>query len=279
MSRDFHCIGGHGMEDTPLVQFARALAQGKVRVIDLSQPLEAGTPIIQLPPEFGKSWPFRIEEISHYDSRGPAWYWSNFSCGEHTGTHFDAPVHWVTGKDYPQNTTDTIPADKFVAPACVIDVSKEVVDNPDFLLTRRHVEEWEQRHGRIEAGAWVLMRTDWSKRTEPAAFLNIKDDGAHVPGPHPELVPFLARERNVIGWGSEGVGTDAGQAFRFEPAFPCHTIMHGHNRFGLASLTNLDQLPPKGAILITAPLKIVKGSGSPCRVLALVGDSQESRSL
>ena len=89
-------------------------------------------------------------------------------------------------------------------------------------------------------------------------------------GPHPGLVPFLAKQRDVIGWGSEGVGTDAGQAFRFEPAFPCHSGMHGSNKFGLASLTNLDQLPPKGAILITPPLKIVGGSGSPCRVLALV---------
>jgi kynurenine formamidase len=66
------------------------------------------------------------------------------------------------------------------------------------------------------------------------------------------------------------VGTDAGQAFRFQPPFPCHSIMHGSNKFGLASLANLDQLPPKGAILITPPLKIVNGSGSPCRVLALV---------
>lgn len=114
------------MEETLLSQFARALAAGKIRFIDLSPPLEAGTPIIQPPPEFGKSWPFRIEEISHYDSRGPAWYWNNFSCGEPTGTHFDAPIHWVTGKDYPQNATDTIAAEKFLAPACVIDVSKEV---------------------------------------------------------------------------------------------------------------------------------------------------------
>ena len=91
---------------------------------------------------------------------------------------------------------------------------REVAKNPDFLLTVQHVEAWEQTHGRIEAGSWVLMRTDWSKRRDPAAFLNIKEDGAHVPGPHPELVPFLAQERNVIGWGSEGVGTDAGQAFR-----------------------------------------------------------------
>lgn len=258
------------MAETLLSRFAQALASNKIRVIDLSQPLEASTPTIQLPPEFGKTWPFRLEEISHYDSRGPGWYWNNFACGEHTGTHFDAPVHWATGKDYPKNTTDTISAEKFLAPACVIDVSKEVAANADFLLTRAHVEEWEKKHGKIEVGSWVLMRTDWSKRTEPAAFLNMKEDGSHVPGPHPELVPFLAKERNVTGWGSEAVGTDAGQAFRFDPAFPCHTIMHGNNRFGLASLINLDKLPPKGAILITPPLKIVNGSGSPCRVLALV---------
>lgn len=258
------------MEENLLATFAEALASGAIRVIDLSQSLDAGTAVIQLPPQFGKSWPFRLEQISKYDDRGPAWYWNNFSCGEHTGTHFDAPVHWVSGKDYPRNATDTIAPEKFIAPACVIDVSKEAAANPDFLLTRQHVEAWEAKHGRVQAGSWVLMRTDWSKRTNAEAFLNAREDGSHVPGPHPELVPFLAKERNVIGWGSEGVGTDAGQAYRFEPPFPCHSIMHGNNKFGLASLANLDQLPPKGALLITPPLKIVNGSGSPCRVLALV---------
>jgi len=258
------------MADDLLARFAQALASGAIRIVDLTQPLDAGTATIQLPPEFGKTWPFRLEEISRYDSRGPAWYWNNFACGEHTGTHFDAPVHWVTGKDYPRNATDTIPAEKFVAPACVIDCSREAAEDPDFLLTPAHVERWEERHGRVEAGSWVLMRTDWSKRRDRSAFLNIKEDGAHVPGPDPELVPFLAKERDVIGLGSEGVCTDAGQAFRFDPPFPCHSIMHGSNKLGLASLTNLDQLPPKGAILVTPPLKIVNGSGSPCRVLALV---------
>jgi len=254
-----------------LTQFANAIATKAIRVIDLTQPLDPTTPVIQLPPEFGKSWPFEIEEISKYDSRGPAWYWNNFSCGEHTGTHFDAPIHWVTGKDHSGNSTDSIPAEKFVAPACVVDVSKEAAKDPNFLLTVQHIEGWEKTHGRIEAGSWVLMRTDWSKRRDPAAFLNMKEDGANVPGPHPDLPVFLARERNVIGWGSEAVGTDAGQAFRFNPPFPCHSNMHGNNRFGLASLMNLDKLPPKGAVLITPPLKIVRGSGSPCRVLALVG--------
>ncbi|HLK61874.1 MAG TPA: cyclase family protein [Bryobacteraceae bacterium] len=258
------------METDILLQFANALATGTIRVIDLSQPLEPSTPIIQLPDEFGKTWPFRLEQISHYDSRGPAWYWNNFSCGEHTGTHFDAPVHWVTGKDHHHNATDTIPVERFIAPANVIDVSREVEGNADFLLTREHILQWEAKHGRIEPGSWVLMRTDWYKQKDAARFLNMQEDGSHVPGPHPELVPFLAKERDVIGWGAEGVGTDAGQAFRFDPPFPCHTIMHGSNKFGLASLANLDQLPPKGAILITPPLKIVNGSGSPCRVLALV---------
>jgi len=258
------------MAEDILTQFAQALTVGKIRVIDLSQPLDADTAVIQLPPEFGKSWPFRLEEISRYDHRGPAWYWNNFSCGEHTGTHFDAPIHWVTGQAFESNATDTIGVEKFLAPACVIDVSRQMAGNPDFLLTQQHVEAWERKHGRIEPGSWVLMRTDWSKRKDATAFLNIKEDGAHVPGPHPGLVPFLAKHRDVIGWGSEGVGTDAGQAFRFEPPFPCHSIMHGSGKFGLASLTNLDQLPPKGAILITPALKIVKGSGSPCRVLALV---------
>jgi kynurenine formamidase len=260
------------MSNSILQQFAQAIVARRIRVIDLSQLLDANTAVIQLPPEFGKSWPFRLEEISKYDNRGPAWYWNNFSCGEHTGTHFDAPIHWVTGKDHQNNATHSIPVEQFFAPACVIDVSREVSDNPDFLLTVQRVEVWESQHGRIEKGSWVLMRTDWSKRKDPATFLNIKEDGSHVPGPHPDLVPFLAKNRDVIGWGSEGVGTDAGQAFRFTPPFPCHSIMHGSGKFGLASLANLDQLPAKGALLITPPLKIVQGSGSPCRVLALVQD-------
>src|ERR1039457_4174656 len=129
------------METNILMQFAQALAAGTVRVIDLSQPLEASTAIIQLPPEFGKTWPFRLEEISKYDSRGPAWYWNNFSCGEHTGTHFDAPVHWGSGKDYPNNTTDSIPVENFIAPACVIDASREVAQDPDFLRSEEHTSE------------------------------------------------------------------------------------------------------------------------------------------
>ena len=104
------------MNENVLSGFLKALSSGAIRVVDLSQPLDAGTATIQLPPEFGKTWPFRLEEISKYDSRGPAWYWNNFSCGEHTGTHFDAPIHWVTGKDYPNNATDNIPVEEILRP-------------------------------------------------------------------------------------------------------------------------------------------------------------------
>src|ERR1700730_11067954 len=127
------------MAENILIQFARALSSGEIRVVDLSQPLDASTAVIQLPPEFGKSWPFRLEEISRYDDRGPAWYWNNFSCGEHTGTHFDAPIHWVTGKDLPNNATDTLPVQQLIGAACVIDCSAEAGANPDFLLTVEHL--------------------------------------------------------------------------------------------------------------------------------------------
>jgi kynurenine formamidase len=259
-----------GKSSTALAQLVAGIVGGGIRVVDLTVPLEPATPTIQLPPQFAPSKAFTLEEISRYDERGPAWYWNNIACGEHTGTHFDAPIHWVTGKDYANNATHNIPVERFIGPACVIDVAQQARQNPDFVLTRTAVETWEQQHGRIPQHAWVLVRTDWSRRKGAKEFLNIAADGAHTPGFHPQCVPFLAKERDILGVGVETVGTDAGQAPTFEPAFPCHTIMHGSNRFGLASLTNLDQLPPTGAVVIAPPLKIVNGSGSPLRVLALV---------
>jgi kynurenine formamidase len=253
-----------------LARFAAAIADGSIRVVDLTAPLERGTPTIQLPPPYAPSKPFSLEEISRYDERGPAWYWNNIACGEHTGTHFDAPIHWVTGKDHADNATHNIPVDRFIGPACVIDVATEASANPDFLLTREVVAEWERENGRIPAHAWVLVRTDWSHRLGAEKFLNAGPDGSHTPGFHPQCVPFLAKERDILGVGVETVGTDAGQAYGFDPMFPCHSIMHGSNRFGLASLTNLDKLPATGAVVIAPPLKIVNGSGSPLRVLALV---------
>jgi len=257
-----------------LAAMAGALMGGRIRVVDLTQTLAPEFPQIALPPEMGQCWPFRIEEVSHYDERGPGWYWNNFSCGEHTGTHFDAPIHWISGRDLPHNAVDTIPVQHFVAPACVIDCSAQARADPDYLLSVADIEAFEAAHGRIAEGSWVLMRTDWSKRWEvqrdAEAYQNFDETGQHTPGPASEAVQFLIAQRQVLGFGSEAIGTDAGQGVHLRPPYPCHYFMHGAGRYGLQCLTNLDQLPPTGSLLICPPLKIRKGSGSPLRVLALV---------
>lgn len=253
-----------------LADLVGALASGSVKVVDLTRTLEPTTPVLQLPSEYVQNPPFELHLLSEYDERGPAWYWNWFKCGEHTGTHFDAPIHFVSGKDYENNATDTIPVEKFIGPACVLDAVAEVEADPNFLITIPFVENWEKQHGRIPVGAWVLFRSEWSKRTDIDDYQNFHEDGAHTPGWHPDVIPFLAEQRDVLGVGVETVGTDAGQAYKFDPAFPCHMLMHGANKFGLASLINLDQLPPTGSIVIAPPLKIIRGSGSPLRVLALV---------
>src|SRR5712691_1409062 len=176
-----------------LQQLLDELNSGRIKVIDLTSPLETATPVIDLPPIFAPSPGVTLTEISHYDSRGPAWYWNVINMGEHTGTHFDAPIHWVTGKDLPNNATDTILPSKFVGPACVIDVTNDVQQNPDFLLTIGRVEVWEGIHGRIPAGAWVLLRTGWSKRKSREEFLNVQSDGADCRSFHRACSEFLAR--------------------------------------------------------------------------------------
>ena len=251
-----------------LLAFARAVATGAIRVVDLTQTLTPEFPTIVLPPEFGQCAPFRMEEVSRYDERGPAWYWNNISVGEHTGTHFDAPIHWISGKDLPDNAVDTIPPANFIAPAVVIDCSREVLADADFVLTVPFVEAWEHQHGRIAAGNWVLLRTDWSKKSA-ADYAGMREDGAHTPGPGPEVVKWLVEQRDVHGFGTETIGTDAGQAHHFNPPYPAHFYMHGKGRYGLQCLTNLDRLPPVGTVIFAAPLKIRQGSGSPLRVLAL----------
>lgn len=251
-------------------RLSSVLAPGGVRLVDLTQTLSPDFPTIALPPEMGQCRPFRMEEISRYDDRGPGWYWNNITVGEHSGTHFDAPIHWISGRDRPNNSVDTLPVEDFIAPATVIDCSAEAKANPDFLLTVTHVRNFEKRHGRIAAGSWVLMRTDWSKRTDPVAYQNLDETGQHTPGPDSDCVRFLVNERDVFGFGTETIGTDAGQAAHFAPPYPCHYYMHGAGKYGLQCLCNLDRLPATGALIVAAPLKILEGSGSPLRVFAIV---------
>ncbi|WNV77049.1 cyclase family protein [Geodermatophilus sp. DSM 44513] len=246
-----------------------ATRSGSVTVVDLTTPLQESTPILELPPPFANTSRFRLEELSRYDDRGPAWYWNDIHTGEHTGTHLDAPNHWVTGRD--GLDVSQAPLSTLVAPAVVIDRSAEAADDADFLLQVEHVRDWEAEHGPLPDGGWLLYRTGWAARgNDAAAFANADERGPHTPGVAPECARWLARETPICGLGVETVGTDAGQASGFEPAFPCHSELMGAGKFGLTSLRDLDRLPPTGAVLVVCPLPIVGGSGSPARVLALV---------
>lgn len=250
---------------TVLQDLVAALASGAVEVVDLTAPLSAETPILALPEQFGQTQPFALAEISRYDDRGPAWYWNNFTTGEHTGTHFDAPVHWVTGRD--GDDVAGVPASKLIAPAVVIDRSAEAAADPDFLLEVEDVKAWEAGHGPLPAGAWLLYRTGWDARGDDAvAYAN----GGRTPGISAACARWLAEETSILGIGVETVGTDAGAAHSFEPPFPCHSYLLGNDKYGLTQLRNVERLPATGAVVVAGPLPIVGGSGSPCRVLALV---------
>lgn len=251
-------------------ELIKALRTGRIRVVDLTETLRAEYPTIQLPSEFKQASPFVKQQISRYDTDGPAWYWNNITLSEHTGTHFDAPIHWITGKDLDNASVDTVPAENFIAPVNVIDCSAEVRADKGFLLTREKLLSWEAEHGQIEPGSWVFMRSDWRKVADPDNYTNMQPDGGHSPGPDSEAVLWMVESRNVLGFGTECVGTDAGQAFLFSPQYPCHHYMHGAGKYGLQCMTNLDLLPARGGVIIATPLKIEDGSGSPVRVIALV---------
>lgn len=257
---------------TLLADLALSIASGDIRVVDLTHTLDPDFPVIILPPEFGQCARFRMEEISAYDHRGPAWKWHNISMSEHTGTHFDAPSHWVSGRDVPSGSVDAIDPQSFVGPVVVIDCVAQADADEDYEMTIDDITAFEAKHGKIPSDAWVLMRTDWSKR-RGAAYLNMREDGPHSPGPTPEAIKYLIDDRGIIGFGTETVGTDAGQGSHAVPPYPAHYYLHGAGKLGLQCLSGLDQLPPTGAILIAAPLKIKDGTGSPLRVLALVEQS------
>lgn len=264
------------MSSTQLLDSLGAmLLSGQVRIVDCTAVLGPETPILHLPEDFAKNTPkVEIHPISEYDADGPFFAWNWLKLGEHSGTHFDAPHHWISGKDFEDGYTDTLDVQRLMAPVNVIDCSKDCAKDPDFLLTAEYVKTWEAEHGEINPGEWVVMRSDWDARThEEKLFLNEDsdphEDGSHSPGPTTECMDFLL-SKGIVGWGSQCIGTDAGMAGKFSPPYPAHNYLHRDNCFGLASLTNLDQLPPKGAILMAAPLKIKNGTGSPIRALALV---------
>jgi kynurenine formamidase len=236
-----------------------------VTVIDLTQPLSESTPVLVLPEPFVNTPGLSRRELSRYDDRGPAWAWDVLEIGEHVGTHFDAPIHWVTGKD--GEDVASVPPEKLVTPAAVIDKSAAAAADPDWCLDVGDLEAFEAEHGALPDGGWLLLRTGWDAfANDQDAFLN----GGHTPGITVECARHLAERSGIVGYGVETVGTDAGIAHSFEPPFPAHNFLLGAGKYGLTQLANLARLPPTGATIVVAPLKLVRGTGSPSRVFALM---------
>src|SRR6201986_3533628 len=144
------------MPNTSVTDLTAALAAGEVEVVDLTQPLSESTPVLVLPDPFANTPHLWRKELSHYDDLGPAWAWSVLELGEHTGTHFDAPIHWVTGKD--GGDVASVPPAQLVGPPVVIDKTAEVEADNGYLLTAADLDAWEAENGQVPPGSRILLR-------------------------------------------------------------------------------------------------------------------------
>lgn len=254
-----------------------SLAAGSTTVVDLSHALSASTPMISLPDPLTDAPGWKLSKISRYDKSGPMFYWNAFEGSEHMGTHFDAPVHWITGRD--GRDVSQIDGSELIGDVFVVDRTREASEDPDYLLSIVDVEQFIEEHGPLTPGSWLVLRTGWGRRhKDPIAFLNADSEGSHWPGMEAECARYLAEQTQIRGYGVEHIGIDAGMAHTFQPPYPAHHYLLGAGKYGLASLAELHRLPLTGAVLVVAPLRIVSGSGSPARVYALVPETGASRS-
>ena len=189
-----------------------------------------------------------------------------FCTAEHGGTHMDAPIHFFADR----HTTEAVPLDQLIGPGVVIDVSAQAAADRTYRLTVADVTAFEARHGRVPAGAIVLLRTDWSRHwPDVKAYLGDDTPGdaskLAFPSFGVEAARLLIEERGVAVLGVDTASTDYGPS----TDFPVHRLAGRHNIPGLENLTNLDRLPPTGATIFALPMKIAGGSGGPTRVIAL----------
>ena len=218
-------------------------------------------------------WPtattgFMLERTSFGPTPGGWFYAANGFCApEHGGTHLDAPIHFsATGQ-----TADQVPLERLVAPAVVIDVRDRAAADPDYQLTAGDVLAWERRHGRIAEGSIVLLLTGWG-RFWPDRRAYFGDDTPgdasrlHFPSFGEEAARLLVEDRRIAALGVDAASIDIGQSSDFR----VHRIAAAANVPGLENLANLDQLPPRGALLVALPMKIEGGSGGPLRAIAIL---------
>ncbi len=239
--------------------------------------LVAGADVVDLTHTFDDTtlvWPtsdpMRLEQVAGGVTPGGWYYASNIvHMTEHGGTHLDAPIHFAAG----QTTADRVPLSRLIGPVVVIDVSAAAARDADHLITAADVKAWEATHGNIAQGTLVVFRTGWSTRWPDAAtYLGTALKGPagvaelHFPGLHPDAATYLAGDRKIGAVGIDTASMDRGQSTTYET----HRILAAAGVPGFENLTNLERLPPRGAVLIALPMKVGGGSGGPLRAVALV---------
>ena len=226
-----------------------------MRVVDLTQPLSPDT--VMWPGAPGPTADVLLT-VAH-----DGFYNRRISFMEHSGTHFDAPVHMVEGA----TPLHDIDPGALIRPAVLIDISAAIAGDADGVLSLANVHEFEVAHGRIADGSVVLLRTGWEEfNRDPGRYAGLPGP-LRFPGYGVAAARFLVDERHVVGLGVDTLGIDPGSAGEF----PVHRqVSHPRGVWHLEGLTNLASLPPTGAWLFVGVLNLQDGSGSPARVLALV---------
>ncbi|HEV2765139.1 MAG TPA: cyclase family protein, partial [Pyrinomonadaceae bacterium] len=240
----------------------RAVVLDESKIVDLTYDFDERT--VYWP----TAKPFELKRDAWGESPGGYFYASaSYAASEHGGTHLDSPVHFAEGRD----TTERIPLARLVGPALVVDISDRCARNPDYLLTVADLRAWERRHGRIEDGAILLVRTGWGRFwPERKKYLGSDAPGdasnLHFPGISREAAEFLARRRKLDGVGIDTASLDYGQS----KDFIAHRVLNGANVYGLENVANLERLPARGATVVALPMKIKGGTGGPVRVIAIL---------
>lgn len=232
------------------------LSSGKIRVLDLSYAIND-----KLVPWPGDEKWFEAKVNASVERNG--YFTRSFWMLEHYGTHLDAPAHFPPGKA----TVDQIPTKQLFGPAVVLDVRAEGAKDADYQVPPARVEEWERRHGRIPAGAIVLLRTGWASRWPDAKKYRNQDAQGrmHFPGFSIEAVKLLI-ERKISGLGCDTMSVEFGAS----EDFAVHHLTLGSGLYHLENLADLSGLPEAGAFLVVAPIKLEGGSGGPVRAFALL---------
>jgi Predicted metal-dependent hydrolase len=250
-------------DDTELWKIQKTLASKKY--VDLTHEFEPGIP----------RWPGFPDEtrktIYWYDKRpdtmGAGFFAELFTHVGQWGTHVDPPAHFIKGL----RTIDQIDLKEMILPLVVVDVHEEVTKNPDYTLSIERLKKWETDHGRIPASAFAAMRTDWSKRWPNVAKMENRDANgvAHYPGWSLPALKYLYEERKITASGHETTDTDPGIATTKED-YSLEMYILSTNHYQIELLTNLDQVPESGAIVVVSFPKPKAGSGFPARVFAIL---------